>query len=238
MGELYGEVNPFTNEWTSGIVPNLVNEAVEAIENPEIAHHKRWIMFDGPVDTLWIESMNTVLDDSKMLCLNNGQRIRMPDTCTMVFEVNDLKAASPATVSRCGMVFLEPCHLGWKPLVHTWVEQMVDVIEENRLPKIKEILMGFLEKLLPIVRKQKEVIPSVDNNLVASCLKYIQIFLNKENIKLNDAEKIENPDKVIATYVSFAVIWSIGANLHDSSRVLFSTYLRNEIHQHLPEFPE
>ena len=122
MGELYGEVNPFTNEWTAGIVPNLVNEAVEALENPEIAHHKRWIMFDGPVDTLWIESMNTVLDDSKMLCLNNGQRIRMPDTCTMVFEVNDLLVASPATVSRCGMVYLEPCHLGWKPLVHTWIE--------------------------------------------------------------------------------------------------------------------
>jgi dynein heavy chain len=238
MGELYGEVNPFTNEWTAGIVPNLVNEAVEALENPEIAHHKRWIMFDGPVDTLWIESMNTVLDDSKMLCLNNGQRIRMPDTCTMVFEVNDLKVASPATVSRCGMVFLEPVHLGWKPLVHTWIEQMADVIEENRLPKVKEILMGFLEKLLPIVRKQKEVIPSVDSNLVASCLKLIQIFLNKDAIKLNDPEKIENADKVIATYVSFAVIWSVGANLHDSSRVLFSTYLRNEIHQHLPEFPE
>ena len=112
MGELYGETNPFTNEWTEGIVPALVKAAVNHLETDQ-AHWKRWIMFDGPVDTLWIESMNTVLDDSKMLCLNSGQRIRMPDTCTMVFEVNDLRVASPATVSRCGMVFLEPIHLGW-----------------------------------------------------------------------------------------------------------------------------
>lgn len=116
MGELFGETNIFTAEWKEGIVSKLVKDAVAAMEGSE-AHWKRWICFDGPVDALWIENMNTVLDDNKMLCLNNGQRIRMPDACTMLFEVNDLKVASPATVSRCGMVFLEPIHLGWQPLI-------------------------------------------------------------------------------------------------------------------------
>ena len=119
MGELFGEVNPFTNEWTEGIVSHLVKEAVNALETKEF-EWKRWIIYDGPVDALWIENMNTVLDDNKMLCLNNGQRIKMPETCTMMFEVNDLRVASPATVSRCGMVYLEPVHLGWKVLVTTW----------------------------------------------------------------------------------------------------------------------
>jgi len=119
MGELFGEVNKFTNEWTEGIVSDLVKKAVIAIEGKDF-DHKRWILFDGPVDAIWIENMNTVLDDNKMLCLNNGQRIKMPDICTMMFEVNDLRVASPATVSRCGMVYLEPIHLGWECLIRSW----------------------------------------------------------------------------------------------------------------------
>lgn len=112
MGELFGETNLFTNEWTEGLVSKLVKDAVSALEGAQ-PDKKRWINFDGPVDALWIENMNTVLDDNKMLCLANGQRIKMPETCTMMFEVQDLKVASPATVSRCGMVYLEPVHLGW-----------------------------------------------------------------------------------------------------------------------------
>jgi len=104
-GELYGEFNPLTGEWKDGLVPKLVRVCKKQCD--EGNDKRKWIVFDGPVDAIWIENMNTVLDDNKMLCLANSERIKVPETMHMMFEVEDLKVASPATVSRCGMVFMQ-----------------------------------------------------------------------------------------------------------------------------------
>lgn len=112
MGELYGEVNPISQEWHDGLASKLMRSA--ALETTD---EKTWVVFDGPVDALWIENMNTVLDDNMTLCLANGQRIKLRAQMRILFEVQDLAVASPATVSRCGMVYLTPEELGWRPFV-------------------------------------------------------------------------------------------------------------------------
>ena len=83
MGELYGEVNNITLEWKDGLMALSVRAAV----NDTSEDHK-WIISDGPVDALWIENMNTVLDDNKMLCLANSERIKLTPQIHMLFEVN------------------------------------------------------------------------------------------------------------------------------------------------------
>ena len=109
MGELYGNYNLMTNEWTDGLGSTIIRTA-----NNDTSDDKKFITFDGPIDAIWIENMNTVLDDNRTLCLPNGERIKLNGaTLRMIFEVEDCAVASPATVSRLGVVWIPPEALGF-----------------------------------------------------------------------------------------------------------------------------
>ena len=61
-----------TQEWRDGLASTIMRRAVND-ETPI----RKWTVFDGPIDALWIENMNTVLDDNMTLCLANGERIKL-----------------------------------------------------------------------------------------------------------------------------------------------------------------
>ena len=118
QGLLFGRFDQVSHEWFDGVLATTFRLASRTYDT---CQDSQWIVMDGPVDALWIENMNTVLDDNKILTLANAERIPMLDTTKMTFEVENLRNASPATVSRNGIVFVSPTDLYWEPLFHTWI---------------------------------------------------------------------------------------------------------------------
>ena len=242
--DLYMAKDEITQTWEDGIVARIMREAEDAEKLPGGTSKRLWLIFDGPVDATWIEDMNTVLDDSRKLCLPDSSNIKIPKMMNLIFEVQDLEVASPATVSRCGMVYMEPHHVGLLPIIKSWVlnyqEKLRKMLEEElEKPSTKnkceqyiaqvDVIGNELEKYIPryisLVREKcKEKIPSVDINLAQSCLNIISCFYQPDIIKPEAA----NINDICNYLMAFAIIWSIGANLEDKSRNPFAKDIKSK----------
>ncbi|RXN25582.1 dynein heavy chain axonemal [Labeo rohita] len=223
MGELYGEVNPLTLEWRDGLMALCVRAAVQ-----DFSDNHKWVISDGPVDALWIENMNTVLDDNKMLCLANSERIKLTPSIHMMFEVQDLAVASPATVSRCGMVYIDPEELKWMPYVQTWLTGFAEKITEPVRGYLMELFEQYVEKGLQFVSKHcVQAIAQVDISKVTTlcCLLEALLFCDGgPNLKM-EASKLNS--MLCQTFV-FCYLWALGGNLIDSHWDTFDTFVRQQ----------
>ncbi|XP_054656624.1 dynein axonemal heavy chain 2 [Dunckerocampus dactyliophorus] len=214
LGELYGENDLSTNEWTDGVLSSVMRTAC-ADDKPD----EKWIVFDGPVDTLWIESMNSVMDDNKVLTLINGERISMPEQVSLLFEVENLAQASPATVSRCGMVYNDYVDLGWRPFVQSWLEKR----QRAEVEHLQPLFDSFIERTLSFKKSNcKELIPVTElNSIISLCRLYEALTTNKVN--MSDADSL---GRIVELWFTFSLIWSICASVDEDGRKKMDNFLR------------
>uniref|UniRef100_A0A670KBP0 Dynein axonemal heavy chain 10 n=1 Tax=Podarcis muralis TaxID=64176 RepID=A0A670KBP0_PODMU len=213
--ELYGILDPTTRDWTDGVLSNIFRE----INKPTDKKERRYILFDGDVDALWVENMNSVMDDNKLLTLANGERIRLQAHCALLFEVGDLQYASPATVSRCGMVFVDPKNLRYKPYWEKWTnqrkKQLLDRLFAKYVPYLIEMIVeGIVDGRQG--EKLKTILPQTDLNMVTQLTKMLDALLEQE---------YDDPD-VLECYFLEALYSSLGACLLEAGRSKFDDFIK------------
>ncbi|KAK3263038.1 hypothetical protein CYMTET_28136, partial [Cymbomonas tetramitiformis] len=260
MGQLYGENNAVSMEWNDGVLSNAFRTFAD---DPDTSTRK-WLLLDGPVDAIWIENMNTVLDDNKKLCLTNGEIIQMPNGMNLIFEVQDLAVASPATVSRCGMVYVEPHTIGWEPLIASYMEfKLPASITTSGRARLQSAVDWLVPPSLRLIRKYcEEPVATLEIGLVANLIRLFDATLDefrppKPASKPQVAEGKGKPKaeaasaaapKPAATKISnyeepryldslflFSMVWSVGGSTDAEGRKRFNHFFRLLIEGSRPE---
>ncbi|VDM77315.1 unnamed protein product [Strongylus vulgaris] len=123
---LLGHMDIDTREWSDGILTMVAREVIK-----DTSVHT-WIVFDGDIDPEWIEALNSVLDDNRLLTMPSGERIQFGSNVNFLFETDSLEFASPATVSRMGMIYISEEDISAKEVVAKWVKTLTE--EHPSLP--------------------------------------------------------------------------------------------------------
>ncbi|XP_074775748.1 dynein axonemal heavy chain 3 [Athene noctua] len=226
MGQLYGSFDPVSHEWTDGVLANAFREQASSTTDG-----RKWIIFDGPVDAVWIENMNTVLDDNKKLCLMSGEIIQMNSKMSLIFEAADLEEASPATVSRCGMIYMDPQQLGWKPLKDSYMKTLPPNLQEEHRELVNDMFMWLVQPCLEFIHLHcKAIVQTSPIHLSYSLMKLFTCLLDEVKQSKEEEEESMSSQHIMLWLQGiflFALVWTIGGIIDADSRKKFDLFYRN-----------
>ncbi|XP_020287480.1 dynein heavy chain 10, axonemal isoform X2 [Pseudomyrmex gracilis] len=236
--ELYGTLEPTTRDWTDGLLSSIFREINRPLESDKEEY--RYMLFDGDVDPLWIENMNSVMDDNKLLTLANQERIKLQNHCGLLFEIGDLQYASPATISRAGMVYVDPKNLGYQPYMDKWIQVKSKADHEFLRGMCQKYVHGSLRLIiegtfgLQAMEPLRMIIPQTSLNMVTQfCYVFdgLLSMLESTSRKFAEEEKEEDmsqksKDELWEAMYIQACYWSFGASIVNEARSTFDRYIK------------
>jgi DNA replication protein DnaC len=126
--QLFGKLDSDTGDWTDGVITALVRTALLSGEQ-EIT----WLVCDGEIDPEWIESLNSVLDDNRLLTLPTGERLCLGSRIKFIFETRDLSFASPATISRNAIICMKEKNNNLQsPIMVTELDKIKSWVDDDK----------------------------------------------------------------------------------------------------------
>lgn len=247
---LYGNLDSTTREWTDGLFTGILRKIVDNLRGEDSKRH--WIVFDGDVDPEWVENLNSVLDDNKLLTLPNGERLNLPPNVRVMFEVETLKYATLATVSRCGMVWFSDDTVTPNMMVTNYIESLktrtFEDLDDDNVPagqastttlETQNVVATLLQQLLQrddlilnVLGEAKKYHHIMDYSYVRG-LTTLFSLLNKgcRNILEYNVQHVDFPLELeqIESYMSkkllVALVWSLTGDCPLGERKAFGEYV-------------
>ena len=220
--EMYGEIDPASGEWTTGVFAAMWAKYCQRSNA-----FNTWIIADGPVDAIWIEDLNTVLDDNNILTLANGDRMPMTPNVKMMFEVETLVNASPATVSRAGIIYVSDTDLDWSPTVEGWIRRQ----PSNQQTLLRNLFTKYMGESNPVypghaidfLNRNTAQVMGISRVGMTSALCDLFIGLTQGKGCMDIGVDM---DVRVEKLFLYCLCWTVGGLLEADGRLKFDEFLR------------
>ena len=227
LNDLYGHMAK--NVWNDGILSwcmrTMINDEHEGHEGAG----ERWLVLDGDIEASWVESLNTVMDDNKMLTLANNERIKLGDHSRLVFEVDSLAYVSPATVSRVGIVALNAYDVGWLAKLRSCLSGATAPVGHSNLElsasnvfkgggKLGAVLIELIEHIVSsafaAIRTWQRPRAHSEVSLAETIARVLDALLTSTELKTSQlvSAPLAQARAFLEACVQFATIWGVGGS--------------------------